>query len=131
MLKLHWRCCCRDNDDEKLVLAPVMNKLIPPEPVETNLVRPSVEDPAYNKVKMAMGELQRDREIIQVVLRRYKKRNGKIQTFWFQLIINSKSTIVNHEILIRDQIKIETIQLQEKEMHNMEKRLWEVEEILY
>ena len=50
-----------------------MNKLMPPEPVETNLVRPSVEDPAYNKVKMAMGGLHRDREIIQVVLRRYKK----------------------------------------------------------
>ena len=50
-----------------------MNKLIPPEPVDTYLVRPSVEDPAYNKVKMAMGGLHRDREIIQVVLRRYKK----------------------------------------------------------
>ena len=56
-----------------MVLAPVMNKLIPPEPLDTNLVRPSVEDPAYNKVKMAMGGLHRDREIIKVVLRPYKK----------------------------------------------------------
>ena len=100
-----------------------MNKLIPPEPAETNLVRPSVEDPAYNKVKMAMGGLHRDREIIQVVLRRYKKNEVERHKLWFQLIIDSKLTIVNHEILIGDQIKIEAIQLWEKEMHNMEKRL--------
>ena len=58
-----------------------MNKLIPPEPLETKLVRPSVEDPAYKKVKMAMGGLHRDREIIQVVFRRYKKTQWKDTKF--------------------------------------------------
>ena len=60
----------RDGDDHKVVLAPVMKNLVlpePPEPVDSNLVRPSLDDSAYSKVKMAMRDTHKDKYVIQVL----------------------------------------------------------------
>ena len=44
-----------------------MKNLVAPEPVDTSLVRPSLDDPVYGKVKMAMGDTHKQKYVIQVL----------------------------------------------------------------